>query len=142
MREDACTLPVSNLAAAIEFYVTKLGSIGIFVGEPPFFAGITLGEVEIFLKEVTPAPNGRRVVSWWGMPMRCMSFLGQMAGGGGGDRRPGVWHSRLCGDGLVWVSAGVFGHHIYTLGPKLRLNGSCAGAVRSGWRVVAGSGGA
>jgi catechol 2,3-dioxygenase-like lactoylglutathione lyase family enzyme len=57
------TLPVSNLAAAIEFYVTKLGfRLGFLWGEPAFFAGITLGDVEIFLKEDTPAPNAGAVV--------------------------------------------------------------------------------
>jgi catechol 2,3-dioxygenase-like lactoylglutathione lyase family enzyme len=57
------TLPVSNLAAAIEFYVAKLGfRLGFLWGEPAWFAGITLGEVEIFLKEDTPAPNAGAVV--------------------------------------------------------------------------------
>lgn len=52
------TLPVSDLAAAIEFYVAKLGfRLGFTWGEPAFFAGVTLGEVEIFLREGTPAPN-------------------------------------------------------------------------------------
>ena len=57
------TLPVSDLAAAVEFYVTKLGfRLGFLWGEPAFFAGVTLGEVEIFLKEDTPAPNAGAVV--------------------------------------------------------------------------------
>src|SRR5258708_24966258 len=57
------TLPVSNLAAAIEFYVTKLGfRLGFTWGEPATFAGITLGEMEIFLKEDTPGPNAGAVV--------------------------------------------------------------------------------
>ena len=57
------TLPVSNLTATIEFYVTKLGfRLGFLWGEPAFFAGIALGEVEIFLKEDTPAPNAGAVV--------------------------------------------------------------------------------
>ena len=57
------TLPVSNLAAAVEFYVTKLGfRLGFLWGEPAFFAGVALGEVEIFLKEDTPAPNAGAVV--------------------------------------------------------------------------------
>ena len=57
------TLPVGNLAAAIEFYVTKLGfRLGFTWGEPAFFAGVALGEVEIFLKEDTPGPNAGAVV--------------------------------------------------------------------------------
>jgi len=57
------TLPVSDLAAAVEFYVTKLGfRLGFLWGEPAFFAGVALGEVEIFLKEDTPAPNAGAVV--------------------------------------------------------------------------------
>ena len=57
------TLPVSDLETAIEFYVTKLGfKLGFRWGDPPFFAGVTLGKMEIFLKEDTPAPNAGAVV--------------------------------------------------------------------------------
>ena len=57
------TLPVSDLADAVEFYTTKLGfRLGFLWGEPAFFAGISLGEVEIFLREETPAPNAGAVV--------------------------------------------------------------------------------
>lgn len=57
------TLPVGDLETAIDFYVTKLGfKVGFRWGQPPFFAGITLGKVEIFLKVDTPAPNAGAVV--------------------------------------------------------------------------------
>src|SRR5277367_1215217 len=57
------TLPVSNLETAIEFYVTKLGfRLGFTWGEPAFFAGVLLGQVEIFLREAAPGPNDGAVI--------------------------------------------------------------------------------
>jgi len=53
------TLPVPDVVAAAEFYTTKLGfRQGFFWGEPPTFAGVTLGEVQLFLAQGTPNPAG------------------------------------------------------------------------------------
>jgi catechol 2,3-dioxygenase-like lactoylglutathione lyase family enzyme len=60
-RTQAC-LAVSDLAAAIEFYVTKLGfRFGFTFGEPATFAGLNLGKVGIFLKKGAPAPSAGAV---------------------------------------------------------------------------------
>ena len=116
------TLPVSNLASAIEFYVTKLGfRLGFLWGEPAWFAGITLGEVEIFLKEDTPAPNAGAVVFMVGDADALYEF--HRANGVEveeeiDDREYGIRDyavKDLHGYRLV------FGHHSYSFGPKIRI---------------------
>lgn len=116
------TLPVSDLRTAIEFYVTKMGfRLGFLWGEPEFFAGITLGEVEIFLKEDTPAPNAGAVVFMVGDADALYEFhrangvdvVEEIA-----DREYGIRDyavQDLYGYRLV------FGHHIYSVGPKIKI---------------------
>ncbi len=51
-------LAVENIPAAVEFYTTKLGfTTGFTWGEPPTFAGINLGDAQIFLQEGEPSPK-------------------------------------------------------------------------------------
>jgi catechol 2,3-dioxygenase-like lactoylglutathione lyase family enzyme len=116
------TLPVSNLAAAIEFYVTKLGfRLGFLWGEPAWFAGVTLGEVEICLKEDTPAPNAGAVVFMVGDADALYEFhrangvdvVEEIA-----DREYGIRDyavKDLYGYRLV------FGHPIYNVGPPIKI---------------------
>jgi uncharacterized glyoxalase superfamily protein PhnB len=53
---------VSDVARAVEFYVERLGfTVGFTWGEPPTFAGVTLGEAQMFLEEGTPTPQGAGV---------------------------------------------------------------------------------
>jgi catechol 2,3-dioxygenase-like lactoylglutathione lyase family enzyme len=53
------TLAVSDVAAAVEFYTAKLGFWVPFTeGDPPTFAGVNLGEVQIFLERGEPSPKG------------------------------------------------------------------------------------
>lgn len=57
-------LPVSDVAAAVEFYTTKLGfTLGFTWPEdsPPTMAGVNLGDVQLFLQEGTPNPAGVNV---------------------------------------------------------------------------------
>jgi catechol 2,3-dioxygenase-like lactoylglutathione lyase family enzyme len=116
------TLPVSNLAAAIEFYVTKLGfRLGFLWGEPAFFAGIALGEMEIFLKEDTPGPNAGAVVFMVGGADALYEFHranGVEVAEEIADREYGIRDyavKDLYGYRLV------FGHPIYNVGPKIRV---------------------
>ena len=52
-------LPVHDLDATIDFYTKKLGFwLGFKWGNPPSFAGVNLGNVQIFLQQGTPNPNG------------------------------------------------------------------------------------
>ena len=58
-RMQHAVLTVSDVAAAVEFYTTKLGfSPGFVWGEPPRFAGVNLGEEQMFLRLGTPEPRG------------------------------------------------------------------------------------
>ena len=51
-------LAVSDIAAAVEFYTKKLGFQQAFSwGEPPTFAGVNLGKVQMFLEKGTPTPS-------------------------------------------------------------------------------------
>jgi catechol 2,3-dioxygenase-like lactoylglutathione lyase family enzyme len=50
---------VSDVRAAADFYTQKLGfTLAFSEGEPPSFAGVNLGQVQIFLQQGTPAPAG------------------------------------------------------------------------------------
>ena len=52
-------LSVSDVRVAAEFYATKLGfTVAFTEGDPPRFAGINLGDVQIFLRKGTPCPEG------------------------------------------------------------------------------------
>jgi catechol 2,3-dioxygenase-like lactoylglutathione lyase family enzyme len=55
-------LAVPDLKAAIDFYTEKLGfSLGFTWGEPPTFAAVNLGEVQLFLTQGAPNPDGSHV---------------------------------------------------------------------------------
>lgn len=58
--EVRALLPVANLAAAVDFYTKKLGFKLAFTwgGDPPTFAGVNLGKVQIYLRKDTPEPKG------------------------------------------------------------------------------------
>ena len=51
-------LAVSDLHKALDFYTNKLGFLKAFTwGEPPTFAGVNLGKVQMFLAKGTPTPS-------------------------------------------------------------------------------------
>ena len=55
-------LSVGDVREAVEFYTTKLGFWLAFAeGDPPAFAGVNLGHVQVFLERGTPAPQGSSV---------------------------------------------------------------------------------
>jgi catechol 2,3-dioxygenase-like lactoylglutathione lyase family enzyme len=50
---------VSDVAAAVDFYIDKLAfKLGFTWGEPPTIAGVNLGDVQMFLELGTPNPQG------------------------------------------------------------------------------------
>jgi catechol 2,3-dioxygenase-like lactoylglutathione lyase family enzyme len=116
------SLPVSDLSAAIEFYVKKLGfQFGFTFGEPAVFAGVNLGKVEIFLQKGTPAPNAGAVFFTVGDADALYEF--HRANGVEvveeiGDREFGMRDyvvKDLYGYRLI------FGHNIYNEGPPIRI---------------------
>lgn len=55
-------LAVGDVMAAAAFYTEKLGfTLGFTWGEPPAMAGVTLGEVQLFLERGAPSPAGLSV---------------------------------------------------------------------------------
>lgn len=51
-------IAVSDLAASVEYYVSKLGfTQGFLWGDPPVFAGVNLGKTQLFLSQGRPTPN-------------------------------------------------------------------------------------
>jgi predicted enzyme related to lactoylglutathione lyase len=52
-------LAVSDVRSAIDFYTNRLGFWLAFAeGDPPTFAGLNLGSVQLFLERGTPSPQG------------------------------------------------------------------------------------
>jgi catechol 2,3-dioxygenase-like lactoylglutathione lyase family enzyme len=52
-------LSVGDVRAAVEFYTQKLGfTTGFVIGDPPSFAGVNLGQVQVFFQRGTPSPQG------------------------------------------------------------------------------------
>jgi catechol 2,3-dioxygenase-like lactoylglutathione lyase family enzyme len=53
------TLTVRDVGAAASFYTTKLGfTLAFTEGAPPTFAGVNLGQAQLFLTAGVPAPEG------------------------------------------------------------------------------------
>ena len=61
-QQQHASFAVSDVAAAVEFYTKKLAfRPGFTWGEPPRFAAVNLGEVQMFLEQGTPNPEGSSV---------------------------------------------------------------------------------
>jgi catechol 2,3-dioxygenase-like lactoylglutathione lyase family enzyme len=57
--QQHASFAVSDVPAAVEFYTRKLGfRLGFTWGEPPTFAGVNLGQVQMFLEKGEPRPEG------------------------------------------------------------------------------------
>lgn len=116
------TLTVSDLGAAIEFYTNKLGfQFGFTWGEPPVFAGVTLGKVQVFLQLGTPQHDMSGVFFVVGDADELYEF--QRANGVEIAEPPAdrTWQMR---DYVVRDLDGhrlVFGHPIYHLGPAVEI---------------------
>ena len=120
------SLAVTDVAAAVEFYTTKLGFFTGFTssasgGEPPTIAGVNLGNMQIFLEKGTPAPQGCMVYFVVGDADELYEFhrangveVAQAI-----DDRP--WGLR---DYTVRDLHGYqlcFGHHLLNVGPKIQI---------------------
>ena len=116
------SLSVSDVRAAVDFYTSKLGFWLAFTwGDPPSMAGVNLGQVQIFLEQGTPNPQGCSVYFVIGDADELCEF--QRAKGveiiePPGDRAYGLrdYSVRdLHGYGLT------FGHRIQDTGPPLEI---------------------
>jgi catechol 2,3-dioxygenase-like lactoylglutathione lyase family enzyme len=116
------TLVVTDVLEAANFYTEKLGfSPGFLWGDPPSFAGVNLGDVQIFLQQGRPNPAGFSVAFVVGNADELFEF--QRANGvevvvTPEDREYGIRDYAvrdLYGHELV------FGHYIYNSGPAIEI---------------------
>ena len=116
------SLSVPDVAAAVEFYTTKLGfTRGFTWGEPPTIAGVNLDRVQVFLEQRTPSPAGCSVYFVVGDADELFEF--QRAGGveivePPGDRPYGLRDFRVR-DSYGYVLS--FGHYTYNAGPAIPI---------------------
>ncbi|HET7461834.1 MAG TPA: VOC family protein [Longimicrobium sp.] len=115
-------LAVPDVAAAVEFYTTKLGfSEGFLWGEPPTFAGVELGRVQLFLQEGTPHPGRGAVYFMVGDADELFEYQrgnGVEVAYPPGDREYGIR------DYTVLDPYGyrlTFGHPLYNQGPPIPI---------------------
>jgi catechol 2,3-dioxygenase-like lactoylglutathione lyase family enzyme len=116
------TLFVSDIPAAVDFYTNKLGfRLGFTWGAPPTMAGLNLGDVQIFLQQGTPAPQGCAVHFVVGDADELHEF--HRANGieivvPPGDREYGLRDYTV--HDLYGYSLD-FGHYVYNAGPPLAI---------------------
>jgi catechol 2,3-dioxygenase-like lactoylglutathione lyase family enzyme len=116
------TLTVSDIPTAVEYYTSKLGfTLGFIWGDPPVFAGVNLGEVQMFLRKGTPSPEGCAVFFVVGDADELFAFhrangveiLAPLQ-----DEPYGIRDYRI--RDLHRYELG-FGHHLFNAGPPLEI---------------------
>lgn len=117
-------LAVSDLPAAIEFYVKKLGfELAFTWGEPPTFAGLSLGKVQIFIGQGTPTPNSRTAAAHFVVGDADALYEFHRANGveiaEGIDDRPYGIRDYSVRD--LYGYHLVFGHYSYNFGPAVKI---------------------
>lgn len=116
------TLNVEDILAAVDFYTNKLGfSLGFTWEDPPTFAGVNLGEVQIFLAQGKPDPRGFSVQFVVADADELFEF--QRANGvevvEPPDDRPYGLRDYAVRDLYGHVLG--FGHYIYSVGPPVEI---------------------
>ena len=117
-------LAVSDIPTAVDFYVTRLGFTPAFTwGEPPTFAGVNLGKVQIFLAKGTPAPSAD--VAAASFLVGDADQLYEFHRGNGveiaepiADRDYGIRDYAVRDLHGHYLS---FGHHLHTAGPPIHI---------------------
>ncbi|HET9227196.1 MAG TPA: VOC family protein [Thermoanaerobaculia bacterium] len=116
------TLYVEDILTAVDFYTKKLGfTLGFTWEDPPTFAGVNLGEVQIFLGQGTPNLKGCMVNFVVGDADELFEF--QRANGvevveEPADRPYGL-RDYAVRDLHGYVLS--FGHYIYNIGPAVEI---------------------
>jgi catechol 2,3-dioxygenase-like lactoylglutathione lyase family enzyme len=115
-------LAVTDLMATVEFYTSKLGfTLGFTWGDPPGFAGVNLGEVQVFLSTGTPSPQGADVFFVVGDADELYAF--HRANGVEvveeiGDREYGLRDYAVRDPNGYRLA---FGHYIFNFGPQVPI---------------------
>jgi catechol 2,3-dioxygenase-like lactoylglutathione lyase family enzyme len=115
-------LAVSDILAAVDFYTTKLGfKLGFTWGDPPTFAGVNLGKVQMFLQKGTPDPKGCSVTFLVGDADQLYEFHranGVEVAEEIADREYGIRDYAVRDLNGYHLS---FGHHLFNAGPPIRI---------------------
>lgn len=115
-------LAVADIPAAIDFYTQKLGfKLAFTWGDPPAFAGVNLGHVQMFLQKGVPDPKGCSVYFIVGDADQLYDF----------HRANGVEVAQDIGDREYAIRDYVvrdldgyylsFGHHLFNVGPPIKI---------------------
>ncbi len=117
----AC-LVVGDIPAAVDFYTMKLGfRLGFTWGDPPTFAGVNLGKVQMFLQKGTPNPEGCSVSFLVGDADQLYEFHranGVEVAAEIADREYGIRDYAVRDLNGYYLS---FGHHLFNAGPPIRI---------------------
>ena len=115
-------LGVGDIPAAVDFYTTKLGfKLGFTWGDPPTFAGVNLGKVQMFLQKGTPDPKGCSVSFLVGDADQLYAFHranGVEVAVEIGDREYGIRDYGVRDLNGYHLS---FGHHLFNVGPPIKI---------------------
>jgi catechol 2,3-dioxygenase-like lactoylglutathione lyase family enzyme len=115
-------LVAGDIPAAVDFYTMKLGfKLGFTWGDPPTFAGLNLGKVQMFMQKGTPDPKGCSVTFLVGDADQLYEF--HRANGVEvtveiGDREYGIRDYGVRDLNGYHLS---FGHHLFNVGPPIRI---------------------
>jgi catechol 2,3-dioxygenase-like lactoylglutathione lyase family enzyme len=115
-------LVVRDVSTAVAFYTERMGfRSGFTWGEPPTFAGVNLGHVQVFLQQGTPAPEGCSV--FFEIDDADALYAFHRAQGvtvvASLDDRPYGFRDYTVTD--LHGYRLTFGHHVPLAGPKLRI---------------------
>lgn len=115
-------LAVTDISAAVDFYTKKLGfKLAFTWGDPPTFAGVNLGKVQMFLQKGTPDPKGCSVYFLVGDADQLYEFHrsnGVEVAQDIGDRDYGIRDYVVRDLQGYYLS---FGHHLFNAGPPIKI---------------------
>lgn len=115
-------LAVSDIPGAVDFYRNRLGfKFGFSWGDPPTFAGVTLGNVQMFLQKGTPDPQGCTVYFMVGNADQLYEFHranGVDVAAEIGDREYGIRDYTVRDLHGYYLT---FGHNLFNLGPPIKI---------------------
>jgi catechol 2,3-dioxygenase-like lactoylglutathione lyase family enzyme len=117
-------LAVNDVPAAVEFYVKKLGFQPAFTwGEPPTFAGVSLGKAQVFLAKGKPTPSSETGAVYFVVGDADQLYEFHRANGieivQGIDDRPYGIRDYAVRD--LYGYHLVFGHHLFNAGPPVKI---------------------
>jgi catechol 2,3-dioxygenase-like lactoylglutathione lyase family enzyme len=117
-------IAVEDIPSAVDFYARKLGFKPAFTwGDPPTFAGVNLGSVEMFLQKGTPTPNPTSAAAYFLVDDADRLYEFHRANGVEiaepiADRSYGIRDYAVRDLHGYFL---VFGHHLLDAGPRIRI---------------------